>query len=654
MKALLLIFLLVSTFGNSEENALLKKAEACFENEDYSHAKEFYQTLLQDYANNEEVSENDFNSWILLRQAHACFLDGKYTDALDLLKEDVLIEDVKATRLLLLGLIYKKLGRFDYALKYLESYLEEAEKQALPHIQFVKNEIEVVLSLLEQPENSHFAIDSHTLNSQSLLKARLARIRAFLKLNTQDGDRKALEAIEEASNSTSSSELQFLQGTAQLQLAQHTRDSSWFEKAKNSWLGILNNKESEEDKSYVILSLKALGALYFQLGEFADAEKIYDQIIEQFPKTPLSGDALFFAGVCAEKQNKEQEVIFNYRSKFLNDFPSSPYAAEAYLHLYPYAEYLHGDPKIIEHLLEMPSKYPNSPFLVVAYYLIGLDAKKDRRTNEGSLIRKGNLNKAIEAFQNAESLCDILLKTRSIPKEQLVDMITLRYRSVIERSIANKTIALASKGVKRQVYLEYAIDVLDDAAKGLEVFNATTNELPHEVYFSLYEEIHLNLAICYRNADKDKEAQKTLDSMLTKYEASNITRGYFLSRTWYEKGIIALKEKDFQRALNDFNAAEDAAKGKVLTTDQRLDLWVQQSYCYRALKQMDTAMLVLSKVVNEDVVSQLRLKGMLLRAEVYEEQERKELAQRQLETLAKKGGDWALIAKEKLEKEYGY
>ena len=62
-------------------------------------------------------------------------------------------------------------------------------------------------------------------------------------------------------------------------------------------------------------------------------------------------------------------------------------------------------------------------------------------------------------------------------------------------------------------------------------------------------------------------------------------------------------------------------------------------------------MLILSKAINEDAVSGLRVKAMLLRAEIYQLQGRHELAQNQLEATAKKGGKWGFKAKEKLEQD---
>ena len=95
------------------------------------------------------------------------------------------------------------------------------------------------------------------------------------------------------------------------------------------------------------------------------------------------------------------------------------------------------------------------------------------------------------------------------------------------------------------------------------------------------------------------------------------------------------------------------AAGKTLNTEQRLDLLMMQADCLREMQQFDKAMLTLSTVINDDSISPLRLKAMYLRAELYELQKKQDLARKQLEALSRKGGEWALKAKEKLEKEYG-
>ncbi len=69
---------------------------------------------------------------------------------------------------------------------------------------------------------------------------------------------------------------------------------------------------------------------------------------------------------------------------------------------------------------------------------------------------------------------------------------------------------------------------------------------------------------------------------------------------------------------------------------------------------MELAILTLSKVVNDDAISGMRLKAMYLRAEIYAQQGRRDLSRKQLEATAKKGGEWGQKAKETLERDYGY
>lgn len=400
----------------------------------------------------------------------------------------------------------------------------------------------------------------------------------------------------------------------------------------------------------------ALATLYFQQGQYADAEKIFLDIAEQQTSSSYAGDALFFASRCFEIQQKDADLIREYRRKVFEEYPESLYAAEAYLTYYPFIDYMQGDPSPLEHLKAMPHLFPSSPFTLHAYYLIGMDWKKERKAMEGKLHRKRSLLKAIEAFHEAESLFDTLNAKGLIPENNLDYFTSIRYRSCIERAMANLGIAAESKGAKRNIYLEYAADVFKQIIHDFETPNhPLTQAMIHgEPYPSLCEESEYGLMQTYLKAQDDRHAEKVLAHMFEKYNQAHITRGYFLSRAWYDQGLIRMRRQDFHGALDALKQAEDCAKGKVLSADQKLDLWIQQSHCYRAMQQLEVAMRILSQVINEDAISGLRLKAMYLRAEIYEEQGRDELALKQLEALAKKGGEWSLKAKEKLEKEYRY
>ncbi len=166
-------------------------------------------------------------------------------------------------------------------------------------------------------------------------------------------------------------------------------------------------------------------------------------------------------------------------------------------------------------------------------------------------------------------------------------------------------IADESEGAKRQIYLEYAEEIF-------RKINSDFKNPDHPLYLHLTysdscalieEENTYWLAQTCLKANKDAAAEEVLTEMLEKYRSAKITRGYFLSRAWYDLGLIASCRQDHKSALHCYMQAEDAAKGKVLNTDQKLDLWIQQSLCYKALQEMDNSILLLSKVVNDDAIS---------------------------------------------------
>ncbi len=389
-----------------------------------------------------------------------------------------------------------------------------------------------------------------------------------------------------------------------------------------------------------------MGTLAYKKGKYTEAESIFLQVAEKNTGPILSSQALYWAAMSAEKQGKAKEVAQNYRRRLITDYPNAPLSAEAYFLCYTYSDYLQGERAAIKHLQGMGEHYPDSPYRLNASYLIGLDYKRDRKTPEGKWIRKRNLTAAIDHFNEVESLYDRLQKNKLISEENEYAFVYLRYRAMLERALANLSIAKESEGAKREIYLEYAEEVFQEMIYDLQT---TIHSLAST---SLQEEALHWLIQTYLEAGRIQDAESTALLLLEKYKTAKTTRGYFLSRLWYQRGVGALRNNSPLTAIEHFQQAEETGKGKILGVDQRLDLWIQQSACFLALKKYDEAMLLLSKVINQDVVSGLRLKAMFLRAEVYEQQGRYELARKQLEATMKKGGEWAIKAKQKLEAEY--
>jgi hypothetical protein len=403
--------------------------------------------------------------------------------------------------------------------------------------------------------------------------------------------------------------------------------------------------------------IKLEGFICMQLEEWQQADLIFDRLLQEESYASSHGEAWFWRAYCAGQQHQESLKKELFQQAYTQD-PQSPYAPIAYFHFYSYRDYMQGKRKAIKHLQGMSLLFPNHPLLISAYYLIGLHHKKDYLSEEGQVIRRKDLTTAIDAFQLAESTFDSLFEKNAIPLADLSYFTYIRYQSQLERAQANLAIAQSSTGGKRQIYLEYAEEVFKQLIEEFTNPQSLAQKIvvqSHSPYPKIWAQAELQLAKAYEEKNAWQEADKTLTLSLEHYQNASITKGYGLMRTWYAKGKLAQRQTHSDTALHCFLEAEKAAQEpSILSPSEKLDLWIQQSMCYKDLNKFDQSMRILSRVINDDVISPLRIKAMFLRAEVYELQGRPELAAKQLEATAHKGGEWAQKAKEKLEKTYGY
>lgn len=487
------------------------------------------------------------------------------------------------------------------------------------------------------------------------------QIEAYELLATVEGDQQALKAIETVlayqpnviSALEEPGDIYYLKARIAMHLAKETKEQEPLSAAEEALIEAIRKYPTGD----VVDKWKSLlGTLYYQKGDFAKALEVYINIFSNYPASSFAGDSYFWAASSLELLKGDDATVKEYRRTVFEKYPNNAFSAEAYFLFYPYQDYVQGDRTAMKHLQAMSKKFPNSPFLLNAYYLIGLDFKRDRKTPEGRWIRKRSLTDAIDAFQEVETAFDFLYQKGLIPQDQLDMLTSIRYRATLERALSNLAIADESQGAKKQIYLEYAREVFQYIITEINNINRPQQHrlIASENNQKILEEATYGLAQTYIKAGDDDAAESIFVDMIEKYQQLKITRGYFLSRVWYDRSQIAMRRQDFLLALNDLQNAEDAAKGKALSTDQRLDLWIQQSLCYRTLNQLEQTILILSKVVNDPAVSSLRLKAMYLRAQAYALQGRHELARKQLEATAKKGGTWALQAKATLEKDYAY
>ncbi len=512
---------------------------------------------------------------------------------------------------------------------------EKKEAEARKHLTEASTALEKGFVLLFPNEKS--------LAAQALRQ----QIYAFYYQNTKEGMLRGLAIIGKLLNKyredlfgllEEPDEIYYLQGLLASQIADNAEGNTFNAIAENSLKHCI---DSYPKGRFYEESLRLLGAFYFQQKMFEKAEHVYLILAQKSPPSLYAGDAWHWAANCREHLGNSQNKVQHYRKKVFEAFPQSTYADEAYFRFYSIKDYLLGDPEALRHLLDLENKFPRSPYRISALYLIGLDALHDRKSTDGKTIRSKDLEKALSSFQQAAAIYE----SSTVAEDKQEYFIAVRYRSLLEGAqllLANASTWEQGEKILHKLYLEFE-------TPGNEPATSVSKAQLHPG-----EECAFSLAQCYIQGKQDSTAERILSKMLEKYHAAKISRGYYLSRAWYEQGMIATRKERHAQALECLTQAEDAAKGRVLSTDELLDLWIQQSFCYQKLQQLEEAMLILSKVINYDAISSERLKAMFLRGEIYEQQGRLDLARRQLEALSKQGGPWSQKAKIKLEQNYAF
>jgi tetratricopeptide (TPR) repeat protein len=125
---------------------------------------------------------------------------------------------------------------------------------------------------------------------------------------------------------------------------------------------------------------------------------------------------------------------------------------------------------------------------------------------------------------------------------------------------------------------------------------------------------------------------------------STIRAFLFLAKTLRESS----RPQEALDLLKRFREAEQTQD-----VELALEIAMEKSLCLRELHQPDKAKALLAWVINGPYASSLRVKAMILRADLYLSLHRTDLAIRQLESVSAKGGEWGAVADRKLRELYG-
>lgn len=472
---------------------------------------------------------------------------------------------------------------------------------------------------------------------------------AYQQLGTEEGFQHSLQTFDQLfqdpnllASIEDRKELYYLYAYSCMHLCS-TSDKSSFIKTLKAGLS------DSTDSPFHFYLVRALALFYFHDEQYQQANDLLNIAAQSAPIEKERGEFSFWRIKCEEKLNKDQAVIQQHYADFVLNYPDHPNAGEAYFNCYSYRQYLQGGKEEHKHLREMANRFPQHPLTILAYYLIGLDQQKHHLLKEDKVYKRKNLTGAIDAFQEAETTFQILFQQDKIPPSEIAYYTQIAYLSILERASSNLAIAEESLSeAKRLIYLNYAIDVFEQLQSQL----IDDRFLEKNVLSHLWEEALFKEAQAYVKLGNSEKACALFDTLISHFKDQKTAAHPLYSKAWYQKGLIAMQQEQYGSGIDYLCEAEQTAKG--LTPDETLDIWIQQSICYKKQQQMSKAMRILSKVVNADMISSLRLKAMFMRAEIYELQGRPELAIKQLEATATKGGEWGKKAQEKLEQDYGY
>ncbi|MCH9633553.1 MAG: Cell division coordinator CpoB [Chlamydiae bacterium] len=412
---------------------------------------------------------------------------------------------------------------------------------------------------------------------------------------------------------------------------------------------LLNEAQTELAEQALYL----MGTLHYQNKDYSQARHTFLKLIEGYPLSKWTGDAWYWAAECHDLQSHDPNISKAYRKKVFENHPNSAHAAESYFYYFPFESYLSGDVQAMEHLENMENKFKDSPLIVVSYYLRGIQKSKDHYTDLGKLVAFKDDSSALSLFEQAkETFLNAYIKG-DISSESQPYLSEIYHRSQLASAQTLLSLSEKELGELRYVQVEQAIEIYKLI---IEQFESKENPLVKELYCQcnypeILEEAEFGLAMALIRQSQLSEGEDLLHKIIKQHQEAKMDKNYYCSRAWYELSLIAMARESYEDALNLLVKSQRAVDNRV-TIDQKIELCIQESLCYRFLNKLDLAMLTLSKIINEEEDSELKIKAMYLRAEIYEIQGKTGLAQKQLESAAKKGGGWAKMSQDRLMANY--
>ncbi len=380
-------------------------------------------------------------------------------------------------------------------------------------------------------------------------------------------------------------------------------------------------------------------------GNYYDAFSLFSHVLSCTPIYPKASQLAFHLLT----STKDQHEVFQREREntFLFIFSREP------TDIFPYLSILSDDHALLYALQKLSKTQPSSP-LVTFTYAVSRWKEAKKIFNEAEKTKEPGLMK--EKYETAFSLY-------SQASESLVSLLEDKKAPSSPSSYLNPPY-LSFEHILLSLNKEWLSKVIQTFHRHDAIYNELIASLEHAHNFTSFQ--HKLLSV--ENFQKDITLLQEIASLQASvpiYTAA-FTRNFnsaiqtatsfkqksdpspqrakavlFLCQLLRENGILE-EEEPLLLSLNETLLYKE---------DHELALHIafEKALFFREVQDYDHAMSYLAWITNDPYASSLRVRAMLIRAEIYSEINRDDLAIRQFEAVATKGGEWAKAAERKLE-----
>jgi tetratricopeptide (TPR) repeat protein len=396
-----------------------------------------------------------------------------------------------------------------------------------------------------------------------------------------------------------------------------------------------------------------LGEIHLAKGEMKTAFDLFLKCLDASCEFATRPNVFYRLAELYDTTFKNEEQARSMRKQLFTQYPHLKLAEDAAFRLFAEKDYQLATASAISHLQEITTLYPNSPYSIAAHFYIGNFFKQEGVKNPESKTTQNTtfLQNAALRYQACDRLFEKLFSSNRIPHSLLERCHEIQ----IESLLAQSDLAFSNHESCGKEALEKVRELTAPYAERPDLHSLS----PHEArLLKAYQEANLLLAKAYEAENNEREARKQLEFCVQWHTLHNKTSKY-LAKALLELAKKEQKMNHFEEAIALFSQAEEVDE-KLKTENQKellrellLEIKIAKSECLIEMEKLDEAMTLASEVINSDTASSLRIKAMLLRADIYELQHRKDLAIKQLEAASQKNSPWAATAKQKLKDLYG-